>query len=319
MNPEPTVAARSSRRRSIVGFTLGILLLAAAIWAVARSGPAVDAVLASVRSASPLLLTAIVLIPIANWLVTSLMFWVLTRRYGQVGIGEMAGLIGSAWLLNNLPLRPGLVGRVAYHKAVNGIRVRDSVKVMLLAGLCAVIGVGALLLVAFIAGRGSGWWPGAAWAASPLLVMLAAAGAIQRSASGGELRPILIATSLRYIDVLLWTARYSVLFAVLGRPIDPVGAAVLAAASQAVMFLPVQLGVREWIVGLASGLLPPELLERTGETAGMVQAAGPGLLVDLVNRAAELLVAVPVGIACTVWLWRTRGAVPARASLTPES
>ena len=50
------------------------------------------------------------------------------------------------------------------------------------------------------------------------------------------------------------------------------------------------LGVREWAVGL---------------TASRQVAAAVGLTADLVNRAAELIVAIPLGLAAWVWLTRT--------------
>ncbi len=65
---------------------------------------------------------------LANLLLTGLLFTVLISRYGNVGRVEMQALIATATLLNFLPLRPGLFGRIAYHRTFNAIPAAASVK-----------------------------------------------------------------------------------------------------------------------------------------------------------------------------------------------
>jgi hypothetical protein len=87
------------------------------------------------------------------------------------------------------------------------------------------------------------------------------------------------------------------------------GAGALTAVGQLAMLTPVQFGLREWAIGLASASLP-------GEASGLGQvrladAAAPGLLADCLMRAAELLIVLPVGLTASVWLWKRMRAAPA--------
>ncbi|MBX3357556.1 MAG: hypothetical protein KF745_03925 [Phycisphaeraceae bacterium] len=302
--PSTPQSSRCRRVLSVLGFGVGLLLIGAAVLAVAREGDAWTIARESITRAPRLELAMLLLLPVCNWLVTSAVFWVLTRRYGRVGFGEMSALIGAAWLLNMLPLRPGLIGRVTYHKTVNRIRIRDSAKVLALSMGCTVLGAVAVLGVAMVP-HGS-VMASAGIVAAPVFILLAVAWAtswIWRNGTGGEFVGwrTWVAGLLRYLDVLLWAVRYWLAFRVIGAPISPAGAAIVAAASQAAMAVPVQVGVREWIVGVAAAGLPRAIF--AGKEAGVgVSAATPGLLADLLNRACELLVVIPVGVGCLAWL-----------------
>ena len=95
---------------------------------------------------APLWLTAMaVLLPAMNWLLVAWSFQILNARHGKVGAGEMTALVGASWLLNYLPLRPGMFGRVAYHRRYNGIGVRDSVRILIV--LSVLTGVSLVLLL----------------------------------------------------------------------------------------------------------------------------------------------------------------------------
>jgi hypothetical protein len=295
------------RRRGAAAFALGFVLLGAAVWAVLSQRQAAEHALESARSAPPGLVAAVVLLPLLNWLLTSAVFQVLTGRYGGVRGVEMRALIGSAWLLNYIPARAGLAGRIAYHKGVNGIRVRDALSVIVqsigctgaaLAGLLGVIAtarataaptwlmalamvsIGAGLIIVALVWRGrapaSVWWR---WAA---------------------------ASGLRFLDVTVWGVRYLAVFALAGVSVTPLAVGVVTAASQASMLLPVQVGAREWVVGMALGATRSGSLQE-GSRA-LLEAAAPGLAADLINRSAETLVALPVGLWGTWWvLRRVRG------------
>lgn len=302
-------AARRSRRRGVVFFAAGVLLVAAAVWTVTRQAGTLEAAWESARTAPWWLAALILVLPLVNWLFSSLVFWVLTNRYGRVGLGEMTALIGSAWLLNNLPMRPGLVGRVAYHRAVNGIPIADSVRVLVCALGCTAAGAGLVLAVAVgVRLGGAGPVAAAGIAAAPALMVGLGATALRRAEGAASMRwRLAVATGLRYGDVLLWGVRYWLVFRLVGAPIGAEGAAIIAAASQAAMVVPVQMGVREWIVGLVGSWLPPGVAG-----AGGTPGVSPGLLADLVNRAAEVVVALPVGVIAGAWLaGRRRGAAAA--------
>ncbi|MFN9968869.1 MAG: hypothetical protein ACK58T_03130, partial [Phycisphaerae bacterium] len=72
----------------------------------------------------------LIALPVVCLSLASLSFLVLTRRFGSVGVVEMVALLGVAWLLNYLPLKPGVAGRIAYHAAVNKISVQQSILVV---------------------------------------------------------------------------------------------------------------------------------------------------------------------------------------------
>ncbi|MEX2218878.1 MAG: hypothetical protein WD749_08965 [Phycisphaerales bacterium] len=306
MNPEaPGTAvgaaslggARPSRPRSIVAFLVGAGLLVAAGWVVARQGEVLNGAWESIRSAPPLLMVAAMGLPLVNFALVSVSFWLLMRREGRVSLLEMTCLIGAAWLLNFMPMRPGLVGRIAYHRAVNGIPVARSVRVTLV-GLAAAGGAAlTTLLIAAALGAGAS---GSAWAAA-LSAPVLAAGAVTGVLKGaGSPRWVYGATFvLRYLDTLVWALRYWVLFALVGSPIEFGGAVAVGAVAQAAMLIPLVgngLGIREWAAGLTAGALPAGVFDPRGAPAAV------GLAADLVNRAIEIAVAVPVGVASSLWL-----------------
>ncbi len=303
---------RPKRGRQVAGFAIGGLLLIAAVWAVASQDA--GATWAALRGAPAWMLGAAFLLPFVNWMLMSATFSALMKPHGAVGRAEMAALIGASWLLNYLPMRPGLLGRVAYHKAVNRIAVPGSLKAIggnIGAGFAA-MGLGALVA----ASAGLSTVPSFAWvdrwagvvAASPLLLLLGAC------VGAGTLRsPVVrswtVASFLRYLDLLVWAARYAIVFRMVGRDVDVFGAIAIATVSQAASLVPIAgngLGLREWAVGLTAAALPAWMAGDMGREVG--------LAADLVNRAAEVAAAVPVGVASVWWLVRRRAANQAAES-----
>jgi hypothetical protein len=283
------LAAWLVRTRGPFTFIIGMALVVAAIWVVLGDRPTLEAALSNLRQASPWLMAAAFVLPAANLAVVSVAFWSLTRRYGTVGIGEMSALITGAWLLNHLPMRAGMIGRLTYHKAVNKIPLRASVRVVIEG---VVLSVGAILaslaLAWMIESNGAFWSPRVC--GIMLALPLACASLVQVLVAGSW--PWTLAFICRYIDALLWAARYAVVFAVVGSPIGYVEAVFLGGITQVVGLLPIAgngLGVREWTVGV---------------TAGVVGAAAEttGIAADLVNRGAELLVGVPLGLIAVAWV-----------------
>lgn len=293
---------RGNAGRLLASF-LGLLLLVAAIYAVSSRTDALPRAIESARNADPLLLFAVVLLPVANIAVISASFWSLTRRFGRVTPAEMFALILSSWLLNHLPLRPGLVGRIGYHRIVNGIPVASGLRVVVEQFLLGLVALA--LMVAFMAALASlGAWvaigvllvAGLACGGGGLLAMSRAPG------TGGGIGPCYTAAfGFRLLDMTIWIARYLCLFEVVGQPLPLRHAAAVTAASQAAMLSPVPLGLREWTVGLVHAVLTPEA---SVHQLISVQAVAPGVSADLVNRAVELLVSVPLGLIATLWLAR---------------
>jgi hypothetical protein len=334
-------------------FGVGLALLAGAVVAVVRQREAVSAAVSAARGAEWWLVVLVVMLPGVNLALTSLSFSVVMGRRGRVGKREMLALIWAAWLGNQLPLRAGLVGRVAYHKAVNRIGVGESVRASVELLVVAVCATGLLVGVVVVnaALGGSAWTLGGSVAVVVGLLfgaaglMRARSGVVEEGAAGeraGGLRGwwawvsggqrhawrYPAALGLRFLDVVVWGARYALVFALVGYQLDVRGAAATAATSQVAMLTPVPVGLREWVVGMTGAWLPEGLLverggvkptgaERAGGAgeageAGLVERATPGLLADTTNRAAELVLTVPGGLVAGVYLgrrWRGRGRV----------
>lgn len=299
--------------RAIAAFVFGLVLLAIAIRVVLGEHATFEAGLAALRRAPLWMLIAAFTLPLLNLFCAAGSFWVLTNRHGRVRYPEMLGLIGSAWLLNHLPLRPGMVGRVAYHKMVHNIPIRASLAVLLSALICAGVAMGLLLLITIVLhaiAAGTLLWIltlAAPVALGSLLAITMRRG--HRSAAPTHHWRYPAAVVFRYLDVCCWTARYALVFALLGRPIAPDAAAALALSSQAAMLSPIQFGLREWMVGLTASIVARSAAHAPGPTDPGLElpqsfgALAPGLLADMVNRAAELSVAIPVGVVATVILY----------------
>lgn len=286
-DPTPEGGRRGGPRwLAWAGFALGLGLLGGAVW-VLVSQPQTIADLRSRLADAPWWAVAFLLLsPLLNWSLVSTSMWMLLRRHGRLGLGEMHALVGSAWLLNHLPLRPGLVGRVGYHKAVNGIRVRDAVEATFWSlGLAGVAGLMALGL-ALAAPGGAGLPTVGAMLAGPVVVVGAFA-LIARAVGRTGSAWMLGALAVRYADMGAWAARYAVGFWVMGLEPAPLDILAVTAVSQVAQLIPTfggGLGIREWFVGLVAG--------------GMGLDFDSALAADLINRAAETLMVLPVGLVC---------------------
>ncbi len=283
-----------------VGLAVGAILLAAAVATVWGRRDIIATNLAAIRHPAARDVALLVGTVIANVVLTGLMFSVLMSRHGRVGLVEMQALIAAAALANYLPLRPGLFGRVAYHKTFNDIPIAATVTVTLVAlGLSAAI-VAFLAIALLTAGHTA--IPLWIVAGAPVPV-LAAAMALPAS------RTVVAAALIRYIEVLLMAVRYRAAFALIDAPIDPAMALAFSCLSVVITMIPLGgngLGLREWGVGLASPLWTPYVLEL-------------GVTADLVNRAAEAVVVVVLGLVAFAWLAWYRRSTPVTRSPDPSS
>lgn len=250
----------------------------------------------SARGASVWLLALLVVLPAVNAALVAWSFHVLMARFGRVPLSDMLALIGSAWLLNYLPMRPGLIGRLAYHKAVHKVGFRQSVAVSvalaLMTGLAAAHVLGAW--IAFRAGVPVGITVSIA---SVILVVLAANIAADRSPAGAVPRGALrVALVLRYADLAVWSMRLVVAFEVIGQPIPIMVGVLLASVIQLAYLFPLTgsgLGVSEWAVAvvapLAIAIDPPA-----------------AIAASLLGRVGELIAAVPAGLIGSAYIARRR-------------
>lgn len=280
--PDDRAPAPGWRRwRSIVGGILGVALTVAAVWVVVARSDALDTA-AGVIDRLPLhLLVLLLVLPALNWWSSAISLWVLSQRFGRVTLGEMTALTAGGWLLNYLPLRPGMMGRLAYHKLRNGILVRDSVRVLIESSVISAIGAVLLIAIGLLA-RENALGPHALWL---VLVPFAALPIGAIAVRAATPRAMLLSAICRWLDLLLWTGRYLIVLPAVGVDVDAAGTAVVGAVSQAALLVPISgngLGVREWAVGLVLGA--------QGEAIELALTA------DLLNRAAELLIVIPIGL-----------------------
>ncbi|MBX3379315.1 MAG: hypothetical protein KF805_04420 [Phycisphaeraceae bacterium] len=303
------VIAKPAVRLALFGF--GAALFGFAIY-TAWSGSS-DGLRAFSRAVEhPFTLALLVFLPLVCLFLASMSFWVLTRRFGKVDVHEMLMLLGGAWLLNYLPFKPGVAGRVAYHKSVNGIDVRWSLVVV---AQSIVIGLACftaqIALASIAAERAWSEWGKGALLATPLgLAVLGVA--LPRRGIGANAWRYSAAFAFRYADSLVWAGRYWLLFWIAGRPQGLSTSAAIAGVSQSASLLPFAgngLGVREWMVGLAARSLP----EWYGKQTAMPVAYG--VSAELLNRACEFAVAVPVGLLSLWWLIRRFGKARATESV----
>ncbi len=304
----PPGDGRRSTLGALLKWTVGVFLIVAAVTVVLVQREPLERAWMSARSAPMWVVAAVVVMPLTSLALTTTVFWILTRRFGRVGWWEMCGLIGSAWLLNMLPMKPGLIGRVAYHRVISGIPVTHSLLVLVLATLAGSVAI-ILTLAAVALGMPVDRQTGLRWlvvlgAGGVAVAALVAAGRMLRAqqitVASGLIRELGLCVLLRVLDTLLWALRYMLAFELIGEPTDFATCVIFAGVSQIAGQMPVQLGLREWTVGIASSVF------RRGQDAGPGAAGGvlPGLQADLVTRAAEIVCAIPVGLLSYVWLSR---------------
>ncbi|MFK7959587.1 MAG: lysylphosphatidylglycerol synthase domain-containing protein [Phycisphaerales bacterium] len=286
--PDPTSSTSAVRR--ILGGVLGLALLAGAAWLLwSRRDGLADAATA-LRNPDPLVVLALFAAIVANLGLTGWFFHVLFRRHGTVGRAEMQAVMAAATLLNYLPLRPGMPGRVAYHARVHAIPVRRSVGLMIGAVVLSA-GLAAMILGLVWIGRGTR--AGLLFGLMVPAVGLAIVAAVRRDESRGR-TPWAVAGLIRMAEVGCIALRTWASFALVGVELGVAAAAGLAAVAVVVTIVPLTsngLGLREWTIGL----LAPVLADVPLEVA---------VTADLVARAGELLVAAVAGGGSMWWLAR---------------
>ena len=288
---------RPGRRAATI---LGLLLLAAAVAFVAGAGDRLAGARAALASPDPLAITAMLAAVAVNLLLTGAFFRLLYARHARIGMLEMQAVMAAASLLNYLPLRPGLAGRVAYHRAVHGVPVRSSVLVLVQAlvlsgGLAAAVAAAAWDSAAGHLPLEAGL--GVLVVGAAAMLVLRRAAEARRPRLAAAIGPWPVAALLRLGELACVALRTWAAFTLVGQPITPAVATALAAAAVFITMVPLSsngLGLREW----ATGLLAPAL-------AGVPME--PAIAADLLARAAELLVVGAAGGVSLAWLGRRGG------------
>ncbi len=263
-----------------VGVFVGLALLGAALWTIARSGTIASQAWKHLERASPILFIALLGCVAFITLCSALCMLVLTNRTRppiRVQFREMLGLICASTLGNFIPLQPGLVGRIAFHHQVHGIPV--PISLLIAVQSTSLTGIAAL-------------WMGAG---------LAFTHATHLSWSAAVLSPILLAPFLRnptarqfaaaffirIFETCIWALRIHISFQLIGQPINTPAALALACianAANTIPFIGNGIGIREWSVGILAPLV-----------AGVPLA--DALTAELLGRAAEVLFFIPAGLS----------------------
>lgn len=305
MSAEPArPGVKRTRAARAAAWLVAAALVVLAAWSASRAGEGLGAAWGSLRSAPAWLVALLLALVTATPLTTSGVFWLLHMRHARLGFAENTALITGAWLLNFAPVSPGLLGRVAYLKMIRNVSVTRSAQDILWANLLSI--VAGVILLAVLAGatamgaRGDGWSL-AITAALPIALVACFAEYARRARPEPDptVWLLLAALAVRFAELHLWGARYWVLFRVLDEPLAWGGALALAAVGTLASLFPLApngLGVREWAVGLVAPLLPVSLVFTASLTTPQ------SLTADLSHRAAEILVAIPLGLAALVWL-----------------
>ena len=300
----------SRGRWRIVGSVIGALLVLAAIIAVVRNRPLLDTAVESAREASAGTVALLIGGAIVNLIASAAGLRALLLRHGQVGAVEMQAVIASSTLLNYAPLRPGLASRAAYHHVVNGIPLMATMLTVAQSMALALLGIAWLVGAAWMLRASGGFGgPQVAIAFIALAPAIGIAG-LMAAPAGSWRRTIAVAWLWRCVDMSAWVVRYHAAFAITGISLSLSDSAVAAAGAGAANLVPFVgngLGVREWLVGIMGSSM-------------RLWTMDAGLAADIVNRAGDLLVCVPLGLVAlpfvASWL---RTAMRAAQSLASAS
>ncbi len=292
-----TQSGRSRAVRRLVGFVIGVVLIAAAVYALSRNREDLRTAIESARQAPWWLIALTLILPLANAVVVALSFWTLMRRYGAVPFADMFALICTSWLLNYLPMRPGLIGRLAFHKLVHKVSLKSSVAVSVALAMMSGLAAAHMLAIGIAGSRGISLGLAVLVVTTVGMYYLSGVAADRSPAGAVPRRDLRYALLYRYADMLVWALRMWVCFAIVGTQIDLHTAILIAAAVQIAYLFPLTgagLGVVEWAVGLVATFV---LVDATPQI---------GIAAALVSRVSELPVTVLSGLIGSAYIARRR-------------
>lgn len=287
------------KRRSalrVAGLFIGLFFFVAAIHFAMRERAEFTKAIEALRDPPPVAVVAVLASVAVGAVLTALLFHILMRRFGKVPFWEMQALIVASAFANYLPLKPGFVGRVAYHRLRHGIRAAHTLRTILeaiaLSGTVASLFLLSLLALRALKARGIdllGHTLEGEWA-------LVAPSVLAVGIAWPKIRPLAQALLVRQVELALWTLRYWAVFQLVGAPIDLETAIVLGSVSVIATLLPIVsngLGIREWVIGLLAPMISHEPV-----------STSQAIVAELVHRAAEIAVMAPLGITSILVLVR---------------
>ncbi|MEM9419012.1 MAG: lysylphosphatidylglycerol synthase domain-containing protein [Planctomycetota bacterium] len=294
MNVSDTPRQRLNARR-LIGFVAGLILLGLAIGFALRGVE-----LSVLGQTSVLEFTVLAGLVGLNLLLTSLLFWGVTRPFAPVpavGWRIMTSLLAVSGVLNYIPMiRAGLWGRAAYLKKFHSLAVKDSLLILGVVLGLAVSVLGTVCLVLLLLPGETGWWAcGGALAVQTFMSVSVWGKALRRPAVGAWMW-----VPLRTFDLAAAAARLWLAFGIVGVELTWADAVLLASATLVVKLVgltPNGLGLSEWVVAaLSAAMMPIEaataaaaaLVDRTVEVGVMLLAGAVGawLLKRETNRRA---------------------------------
>ncbi len=275
------MTVRFKKIARIIGFVVGCALVVAAVVTIARSTPTISQLGAIVTRPDALLIGAGIVATLGTLIGASGLFYALVHDFGRITRVEMIRLIAASSVLNYLPMRPGLLGRIVHQEVVNGIPMRKSVvSIVEAAFICALTILWLAIAIWTIRLTGNRALA-ALIAAVPILGGLAFV-----MPDSWHWRRYLEAIFWRWLDLISWSVRYAVVFAVLDVDLNPENAATaacIAGVANMIPFLGNGLGIREWAIGLAG-------------PARAIWPENAGLAAELLNRALDIAIVVPIGL-----------------------
>jgi uncharacterized membrane protein YbhN (UPF0104 family) len=278
--------ARRSRMLRIAGLAFGLLCFAGAIWTAVREREEFARAIDALKDPPPAAVAAVLVSVAIGAVLSAVLFHILMKRFGRVPFWEMQALIVATAFANYLPLKPGFVGRVAYHRLRHDIRATHTVRTVVEA--IALSGTVASLFLLSLLGLRALELPGEWSLMAPSLLGFAG--------FSPRLRTLALALLVRQAELALWTVRYWAVFRLVGAPIDLETAIVLGSVSVIATLLPIVsngLGIREWVIGILAPLISHEPV-----------STSQAIVAELVHRVAEISVMAPLGIASIVVLYR---------------
>lgn len=292
----------SRGRWRIAGSLVGAALVVAAIVAVLRNRSLLDAALESARTASPWTVALLMCGALVNVVASAAGLRALLLRHGSVGAMEMQAVIASSTLLNYAPFRPGLASRAAYHQVVNRIPVLATMLTVAQSMALAAAAIAWLAVAAWLLRSGEGVAATQVGIAFLGLAPAIGVAGLLSSPAGSWRRAIAAAWIWRCADTAAWVVRYHAAFSITGISLSLPDSAVAAAGAGAANLVPFVgngLGVREWLVGIVGSSMNLWTMDA-------------GLAADIVNRAGDLAVCVPLGlVALPIVASRLRSAMRA--------
>ncbi len=291
------------------GYVVAMVLLG---WAVYMGARAVDWDKArEAEIADGAMLMGLVVVSLV---LNAVLFWMITKPFEKKGMGLSAGewvaLVSGTSLLNYLPMRAGLVGRIAYMKQQHGITVKGNMATLagVAAGTTGVYG----LLAALTIWRGSFdgvWWVGlviglciGVGISYPLLVL--GSGRFGTMKVGPSVVGwIGIWYVIRVVDSFCFAGRFYLASKMLGYELGFEASLTMGVICNfAVLATPVPggMGIREWLGGFLAEL---------GVLGGSAPELKEAIAILVADRAGEVLVFTVMG---SIGLWYLHGRVRKR-------